>query len=203
MISKRTIYSDDYTEGDLRAIKDLLNSTYTGMLNYDTEDWNKKPYSFLYVFLQEKRFSRENGGLVLIEDNGWLCGISGFNRSSFDPNVYILGVRTLIGDKYKHQLMMSTYFVPEQLERIEGRAKMAVFLFDLDNQSSLYTFHKRGKLNLFLKNKLENLAPIWGNLRSVPFPVFVNNCYQNALYIKLDDSFEFSWSSLATADSTN
>jgi hypothetical protein len=193
MIIQRTIYSDDYSTSDLKAIKDLLDSTYTGMLNYETENWETKPHSFLYVLLVEKRFSRENGGLVMVEDNGWLCGVSGFNRSAFNPEVYILGVRTLIRDEFKHKLMMSNYFVPQQLEEIRGKAKMVVFLFDLDNHSSLYTFHKKGKLNLFLKNKLDDLATIWGKLQAVPFPVFINNCNQNALYMKIDDTFAFDW----------
>lgn len=195
MISVRTIYSDDYTEHDLSQMIDLMNCNPNDLGTYDVTDWAKKPGCFLYVFLTQQRFTKDKGGVVLVEENGKLCGFSGFNRSDFHPEVYVLGVRTLIDSTARNKLLMSNYFIPTQLYYASKYAKLALFLFNPSNKNNLYYIHKKGKLNLFLQNKLGDL-PIWSKLKSVDFLVNVNYTSQNALFIQIDDTFEFDWNTI-------
>lgn len=189
----RTIYSDEHTENDIALIKQLLANNPNDLGIHDLEGWETKNSSFLYVFLKTNRFSKENGGVVLVEDNGELSGMSGFNRSDFDPAVFILGARTIIDQKFRHELYMSTYIIPAQMAHVSGQAKMILFLFDTDNPFSLYHVFVNSKLNLFLKDKLASFAALYDGLTALPFPVTVNNTTQNVLYIKLDRAFDFDW----------
>lgn len=189
----RVIYSDNYLIEDIVKIKKLLNDNFDDNDNYATENWDNKPSSFLYIFLKSSRFAKGNGGVVLVEDEDKLCGISGFNRSDFHDDIYILGVRTLIDFSYRKNLFMSTYFVPTQLNLLKNSAKMVAFLFDIQDKFNLYSVFCSGKLNLFLFNKLEKFNHIWKNLKSLDYPVYINYTNQNVLYIKLDEKFDFDW----------
>jgi len=192
----RVIYSNNYSAEDIEKIKILFNDNFDSNDNYAVDNWESKPNSFLYVFLKTSRFVEGNGGVILVEDDNKLCGVSGFNRSDFHPNIYILGVRTLIDFNYRKNLFMSTYFVPAQIELIKNLAKIIIFLFDTKDKFNLYTVFCSGKLNLFLFNKLKKFDHIWNNLKALEYPVCINHTKQNLLYIKLAEDFDFDWKTL-------
>jgi hypothetical protein len=192
----RVIHSDKYLSEDIVKIKTLLCNNFEHNDNYAVDNWESKPSSFLYVFLKTDRFNKGNGGIILVEDGNKLCGISGFNRSDFHSDIYILGVRTLVDHDYRKNLFMSTYFIPAQIELIKNFAKMVIFLFDTQDKFNLYTVFCSGKLNLFLFNKLNKFDHIWGNLKSLDYPVYINYTNQNLLYIKLEEDFDFDWKTL-------
>jgi len=197
----KVIHSDDYDESDIQHIKKLLldNPDPTG--NYDVNDWENKPHTLLYVFLKTERFNKDQGGLVLLYDNNTLLGVSGYNVSHFNSEVYILGARTLIDKNHRHKLLMSNYFIPIQIDLVKDQAKMVVFLFDQHNKFNLYDIFVSGKLNLFLKNKFDEFAHIWHNLKHVEFPIRIfPNTLHNVLYIKIDENFMFDWEKLRVQD---
>lgn len=189
----RIIHGDSHTQQDIDDIIELLSSQESGE-NYSVNNWWKKPHTLLYVLLKSNRFNLVNGGLVLIYDNDLLCAVSGYNRSDFNPEVYILGSRTIIKKNYQHQLIMSSLMIPAQLEQVKSVAKMVMFLFDVKNEFNLYTIFVSGKLNQFLKNKLNTFDSLWNNLKACEYPVSIfSSTVQNALYIKLDEEFIFDW----------
>jgi hypothetical protein len=193
----KTIHSDSYTEQDIKDIINLLVNNHDGTGNYEVNDWENKNNTLLHIFFKQNRFNKTNGGIVLVYDGNILCGISGYNKSSFHNDVYILGARTLVDKDYRHKLLMSSYFIPTQIELIKDKAKMAVFIFDKKNTFNLYDIFTSGKLNLFLKNKYQEFAHIWDNLKTVDFPIVIfKGDVHNALYISLDSNFNFDWESL-------
>ena len=195
----KIIHSDEYTDTDITDINQLLINNPDDSGNYDVDDWDNKPHTLLYVFFKDYRFNSESGGLVLIYDNNRLCGISGYNRSTFNDNIYILGTRTIIDKKYRHRLLMSSYFIPTQIEQVKDKAKMVVFLFDDTNQFNLYDIFTSGKLNLFLKNRYTEFLHIWSKLKSVEFPITIyKGTVHNALYINIDPNYSFDWDNLRT-----
>lgn len=195
-MKSKIVHGDDYTEADFEEIKNLL-SDHDGGVNYEIEDWANKPHTLLYVLVKTNRFHKANGGLVLVYDKNELCAVSGYNSSHFNSDVYILGSRTFIKKDYQHQLIMSSYMIPTQINQVKNRAKMVVFLFDVENKFNLYTIFTSGKLNQFLKNKLNHFNDLWQNLQACEFPISIfPNTIQNALYIKLTDSFVFDWESI-------
>ena len=193
----KTIHSDSYTDKEIQDIINLCRSNYDESGNYNVDDWENRDNTLLSVFLKQKRFSKDNGGLVLIYDNEKLCGLSGYNKSNFNSDIYILGVRTLIDKEYRHRLLMSSYFIPTQIDLVKNCAKMVVFIFDKNNVFNLYDIFTQGKLNLFLKNKYNDFAHIWDNLKAIDFPVIIyNGSVHNVLYISIDKTFEFNWETL-------
>jgi hypothetical protein len=193
----KTIHSDSYTDKEIQDIINLCRSNYDESGNYSIDDWENKDNTLLSVFLKQKRFSKDNGGIVLIYDNQKLCGLSGYNKSNFNSDIYILGARTLIDKEYRHRLLMSSYFIPTQIDLVKDRAKMVVFIFDKNNVFNLYDIFTQGKLNLFLKNKYNDFAHIWDNLKAIDFPVIIyNGSVHNVLYINIDKAFEFNWETL-------
>jgi hypothetical protein len=192
----RVIYSNNYSAEDIKKIKILLDDNFESNDNYAVDNWESKPNSFLYVFLKTSRFVEGNGGIILVEDDDKLCGISGFNQSDFHPDIYILGVRTLIDFNYRKNLFMSIYFIPAQIELIKNLAKIIIFLFDTKDKFNLYTVFCSGKLNLFLFNKLKKFDHLWNNLKALEYPVCINHTNQNLLYIKLEEDFDFDWKTL-------
>jgi hypothetical protein len=190
----KLMYSDDYDQMELDAAIELCRKN-PDLPNYMIDEWEKKPGSLLYVFLKEKRFTRDKGGLLLLKENQKICGFSAFYQSPFHPDIYILGVRTLVSVEFRHNLLLSTYFIPKQLELIKGRAKLALFTFDTNKPNNIYNIFQKGRLNLFLKNKLSSF-PHWENLKSVNYPVYIQNTLQNVLYLKLDQNFDYDWNLL-------
>lgn len=194
----KLIHSDNFDETDLIQVIELCRKN-SYIPNYEVEDWKSKNNSFLHVFLNEKRFSQERGGLLLLRDGKKLCGFSGYYRSSFNRDVYLLGVRTLVDVHYRHKLLMSSHFIPKQIDLVTGQAKLVAFTFDLNNVKNIYHIYQEGKLNNFLKNKLATF-PHWERLISLDYPVLIQGTLQNVLYIKLDESFEFQWSTLTKSE---
>ena len=193
----KIIHRDSFTQQDMDDLLRLLSTRDANDINYDVEDWESKSHTLLYSFLKTPRFCSDQGGLMLAYDNEQCCCVSGYSRSNFNSDVFILGGRTYIDPQYRHQLLMSSVIIPSQLEKIFGVAKMAVFLFDRKNEFNLYDIFVSGKLNLFLKNKYYKFRDIWDNLQAVPHPISIyTGIIQNALYIKLDPEFEFDWMKL-------
>lgn len=193
----KIIHGDRYTDQDIADIIDLLSTRGEGDINYDTDEWESKPHTLLYALLKTGRFNSPDGGLAVGYHDGQITCVSGYNRSHFNPDIFILGSRTYIHPDHRHQLIMSSGMVPYQILQIRDIGKMGVFLFDRKNKFNLYDIVVSGKLNLFLKNKLGDFDHLWNNLQALPHPISIwPGVVQNALYIKLDPDFYFDWNTI-------
>lgn len=182
--------------------KNLDNTSYNDILelcsknqentNYST-DWKKHPNSILYALMEQNRFSKENGGMVLLYTDEKLIATSGYNRSHFDDNVFLLGGRTLVDKKYRNNQLISSYIIPTQInESKKLNAKVVAFTFDVSNKFSLYNVFINNKLNLVLKN---NFFGIYEKLQALNYPVNIYNTDQNVLYINLEN-YSYDWTKL-------
>lgn len=197
----KTIHGSDCPADDVEVIIDLLSTRDVGDINYDTDNWENKPNTLLYALLKTGRFNRPNGGLVVGNHDGRCVCVSGYSRSHFNSDIYILGSRTYIHPHYRHQLVMSSAMIPYQINQISGVGKMGIFLFDRKNRFNLYDIVVSGRLNLFLKNKYSNFSPLWDNLRALSHPISIwPGVVQNVLYIKLDPQFDFDWTTLKASN---
>lgn len=198
-ISTKIIYRDQFIESDITDLEFLLKDSTRK--NYQTKDWQTNPHSLFYRFFKTSQFQTNTGGLVLLYHNDIIKAVSGFTRSHFHDNIYILGVRTFIANDLRHHLVMSNILIPEQIKQVQQQAKCVIFLFDPADKSNLYNIVRNQKLNLFLKNKLKTFSHLWKNLQAIEFPISIyNNIVQNALYIKLHENFEFDWNTVKAHD---
>lgn len=184
---------------DDKCFNDIVSliSAYQHEPNLEIEDWQNKPHTLLHLIRKQTRFSSRNGGLILVYEADKLIGISGYNVSTIHPEIWVLGVRTLLHTEYRHKLLMSSLIIPAQLAEIADRAKMAIFLFDEKNHFNLYDIFTQGKLNLFLKNKYNLFGEMWDKLVAVPFAVNIyKGVNQRVLYMLLDNTFTFDWNTI-------
>lgn len=183
LVTKETFRIQDYTD-----IVQLCSEN-RDLENFSDVDWGNNPASLLYKIFFTDTFSEKNGAYLLLYDKDKVVHMSGFNKSDFDDNVYICGVRTLTRHSKQHQLLMSRYMLPKQEEEVKRRGgKMMMFCFE--NGGSLYKVIQQGKFNLFLKNKAYKF---YEGLTPYHLPVYVNYTKHYVLYKLLDPSFKFDW----------
>jgi len=179
---------DDSTYNDIYklCLKNQENTNYS-------IDWEKYPNSLLYALIKQDRFSKENGGMILLYNQQNLIACSGFNKSDFDNKVFLLGSRTLVDKMYRNNQVISFYIIPIQIEESKKLdAKIVAFTFDVSNKFSLYHVFVNNKLNLLLKNKLFST---YKNLKALDHTINIYNTEQNILYIELSE-YDFDWTKL-------
>jgi hypothetical protein len=172
-------------------------SNFRELENFSDVGWMTNNRCLLFKFFVKKFFKTADGGLVLVFDDDTLVHASGYYRSTFDPDVFLTGVRTVTLPCYRHKLLMSSYNVPLQTEGVRKLGgKMMMYTFDKDK--SLYNLFVNKKFNLFLRNRYDefNVNEIYGDLTPYEHPVYVNYTTQNVLYKLLDPAFEFEWSKI-------
>jgi hypothetical protein len=190
----KIIHSDHYNDSDIQDLIEIQKNNQEHE-NYISLDWENKPNTLLHVFIKQQRFAKNHGGLILLYNHDdRLITVSGYNRSSFDKDVFIGGVRTLVDRDYRHQLLLSKHIIAVQLESIKKMlGKIVAFTFDVNNISSLYHIYRKNKIRVVLQNNKFNY---YDNLQILEYPVQINNCLQNVLYIKLDENYDYDWSRL-------
>lgn len=156
-------------------------------------DYEKHTNSLLYALNKQERFSINNGGLILLYKDTTLVACSGYNKSPFDNNIFLLGGRTLVDKKFRNNQLLSNYIIPKQVECSRKLlAKIVAFTFDIENKFSLYKVYKKGKLNYLLHN---NFSDLYKNLVALDFPVNIYNTEQYVLYMKLEE-YTYDWTQL-------
>ncbi|MGE0632404.1 MAG: hypothetical protein AB7O96_08355 [Pseudobdellovibrionaceae bacterium] len=59
--------------------------------NWQYTDWSKKPETFLYCLMKEKRFSQRNGEVTAVYDDLRIVAVSGVYESEFAPETVAIG----------------------------------------------------------------------------------------------------------------
>lgn len=200
MYSVREVFSNEISDLDIYQIVQFCdeNSDHNSNYKYQHHSLTQPPNNWYDVMFRERRFLKNNGGLCLLFHDDALVGISGYNRSSFSPDIWISGARTLIHKNYRHNVLISKYLVPFQIDAIKKQGgKCVVWLFDAHNDKSIFKIAKNGKLNVLLQNKLDMFKQItYSNLQFLEYPIVVNHSLQNVIYQYLDESYTFDWNSL-------
>lgn len=185
------VYSKKINNSSFYNILELCKNNQENT-NYSI-DWKKYPNSILHALIEQDRFSKENGGMVLLYNNRKLIALSGYNRSPFDYNIFLLGSRTLVDKDYRNNQFISSYIIPTQInESKKLGAKICAFTFDVTNKFSLYNVFINNKLRLLLKNKIFDS---YENLQALNHTVNIYNTEQNVLYIELEN-YKYDWTQL-------
>lgn len=114
----------------------LSENKHASRENMQVENWQEKPASLLFLLLKEKRFSKANGGLLLLINNQKIIAVSGYYASSFNSAIYILGVRSWVLKEFRFNLLIANQLLPYQLQRVKNRqAYAAIITFNEANKS--------------------------------------------------------------------
>jgi hypothetical protein len=186
----RVITKEDCTISDLNDITSLCAEN-RDLENFSDVNWGNNPKSLLYKFTYTDIFSEKNGAYFLLYQDEKLVHMSGVNKSEFDENVYICGVRTLTKKEYRHKLLMSQFMIPAQeaIVKVLG-GKMMFFCFE--NGGSIYNVLQKGKFDLFLQKQTEKFN-VYKDLTTHTKPVYINHTKHCVLYKPLDYSYKFDW----------
>lgn len=187
----KIVYSQHVDSSSYNDILDLCKNNQENT-NYSV-DWENHTNSLLFALINQNRFAKENGGMVLLYNQQKLIGVSGYNRSPFNDNIFLLGSRTLVDKENRNNQLVSSYIIPTQIsESKKLGAKICAFTFDVSNKFSLYQVFINSKLNLLLHNKIFS---IYENLKALEYPVNIYNTEQNVLYIELEN-YTYDWTQL-------
>jgi hypothetical protein len=196
MYSVREVFSDNITDLDIYQIIQFCDENGNQNPNYRYQHFtlDQPTNNWFDVMFKEKRFSKDNGGLCLLLHNNDLVGISGYNRSTFSPDIWISGARTLIHKEHRHNILISKHIVPFQIDAIKQRGgKCVVWLFDASNKRNIFNIAKKGKLNALLQDKLAEFRESYENLQLLDYPIVINHTMQNVIYEYLDPAYTFDW----------
>lgn len=200
MYSVKEVFSDSITDLDRYQIIKFCDENGVQNPNYSYQHHSlEQPNNNWYdVMFKEQRFSKENGGLCLLMHESEIVGISGYNRSELNPEIWISGVRTLIHTEHRHNVLISKFIVPFQIQSIKERnGKCVIWLFDAGNEKNIFRVVKNGKLNVLLQNQLEAFKKTaYNNLQVLDYPIVVNHTLQYVIYQYLEDGYTFDWNSL-------
>lgn len=167
--------------------------------NMKVDNWQSSPESLLYLLKIENRFSQKLGGLqLLVDEANSIIALSGYYRSDFDPDIYVIGVRSWVLKQHRHRLLLAEYLLPYQLSELQKRhSSFAVISFNESTQAFaklIERSNKNGNSNFkfFFGDKYPEL---YKDMFLWPEPVRIKNVKQWILIKKLSDS-HFDWSRL-------
>ena len=203
------IFSDNVSSEWLEKIINFCRLAYDenkheARNNMQVEGWQNAPSCLLYILNIEKRFSRHNGGLqLLVNDQDVIMAISGYYRSDFAPEIYIMGVRSWVLKEFRHNLLIADFLLSYQLSEIKKRkAHFAIITF---NESTLAFAKLIERSNKYpqAKNKFffgDKYPELYKDMRLWPSPLKIKNVKQWILIKDLADS-HFDWSALSWNES--
>ena len=197
------IFSDDYRPESLEKLKTFCQQAeketkHASSTNMDFTTWETNTASLLYIFLREKRFRKEDGGLLLLYENEDVIAVSGFYRSDFHSDIFILGVRSWVLKDRRFNLLIGEQLLPIQIEEILKKGgKLAVLTFN-DATKSFAKLIERSNRDPEAQSKFffgERYPELYKDMVFYPNPVRIKNTRQWIL-IKTLKPFEFDWSIL-------
>ena len=167
-------------------------------INLYTDDWETNVHTLPYILKNTKRFNGINGEFYIVYDRDKIIACSGVYISEFDENIAIAGVRTWVSKNYRHLSLNKDYLLVEHKKWVVDRnMKMIALSFNEYNKNIIQIFkrnrlgEKPGRIN---SRKPHNM--FYNGLHEVNFPVTIQYTQQWVIYEKIDDTFDFDWSSI-------
>lgn len=174
-----------------RAGSETTQPAYENMWS---DNWEDKNNTILYLLEKTGRFS-DGGVYNILFDGEEVVASSGIYTSSFCNELAIAGTRTWIDKKYRNLSIAREYLLPAEKEwAIKNNFKAIAICFN-DYNKNMTKIWKRIRLG-------ENRTPrrphhiFYNGVNEVEYPVIIQYTNQWIMYEKLDQSFEFDWSSI-------
>jgi len=167
-------------------------------VNLWADNWESNVHTLPYILTNTKRFDSINGEFYIVYDNNKIIACGGVYISEFDPAIAIAGVRTWVGKDYRHLSLNKDYLLVEHKKwAVNINMKMIALSFNEYNKNIIQIFkrnrlgEKSGRIN---SREPKNI--FYNGLNEVQFPVTIQYTPQWVIYEKIDDTFDFDWSTL-------
>jgi hypothetical protein len=167
-------------------------------VNLWSDDWIKATHTLPYILTNTKRFDGTNGEFFILYDKDKIIACSGIYISDFNKDIAIAGVRTWISKGYRHLSLNKDYLLVEHKKWATNKnIKMIALSFNEYNKNIIQIF-KRNRLGE-KTGRIANREPhnmFYNGLHEVNFPVTIQYTPQWVIYEKIDNAFDFDWSSI-------
>jgi hypothetical protein len=167
-------------------------------VNLWSDDWETNVHTLPYILTNTERFNGVKGEFYIVCDNDKIVACGGVYISEFNENIAIAGVRTWVSKDYRHLTLNKDYLLVEHKKwAMDNNIKMIALSFNDYNKNIIQIF-KRGRLGE-KPGRINSREPknmFYNGLTEVNFPVTIQYTPQWVIYEKIDDTFEFDWSSL-------
>lgn len=193
-------YSDlsDNSEFFVFLKTESLEVDQLASVNLWSDDWENNVHTLPYILTNTTRFNGINGEFYIVYDNDKIVACGGVYISEFDPAIAIAGVRTWVCKDYRHLALNKDYLLVEHKKwAVNINMKMIALSFNEYNKNIIQIF-KRNRLGE-KSGRIKSREPkniFYNGLNEVPFPVNIQYTSQWVIYEKIDDTFEFDWSTL-------
>jgi hypothetical protein len=167
-------------------------------INLWAEHWETNVHTLPYILTKTKRFDSINGEFYILYDNNTIIACGGVYVSEFSKDIAIAGVRTWVNKQYRHLNLNKDYLLVEHKKwALDKNMKMIALSFNEYNKNIIQIF-KRNRLGEKTGriNSRESKNIFYNGLNEVIVPVTIQYTPQWVIYEKIDDTFEFDWSTL-------
>jgi hypothetical protein len=195
MYTIKELHSDTITDWEIQNIIEFCDEFGPDAnYQYRHNQFEQEPNHWYSLMFKEGRFLKAVGGLCVAYDGDTIVAISGYSRSTIDPNIFIIGIRTLKNPEYRDFSTIMKGLIPYQRQSIRAKGgKCMISLFDIDKGQSFYKLARRQAVKKFVENGRTEYHPGW---LALDYPIQINNSVLNVVCEYLDPAFEFDWKKL-------
>ena len=153
--------------------------------------WEDHPESLPYLIYISERFKDNNGEFFTLRIDGEIKAISGVQKSRFDPNVAMAGIRSFIMPEFRAKMFIGHYLLPEHLSWAKQNNFKTILLSFNNYNKRLMNYFKRTGMGVPKKRNSSRL--FYNGVNEVPFSVDIQHTEQWILYHKIDESYTPDW----------
>lgn len=152
----------------------------------------------IYILENENRFNDNQGEFHIVFSDDKIVGCGGIYKSAFSDQIAIGGVRTWVDPAFRNKGIIGSHLLPIHKEwAINNHCKIIALSFN-DYNKNLISIFKRIRLGE-TKHRIKDRSPrnlFFDNFNELDFPVNIQYTPQWVIFEKLDQKFEFDWTSL-------
>lgn len=175
-----------------------LNSTELAAKNM----WGNSNNTLTYLLNCTDRISPPNGDFYILYDKENIVACSGVYKTNFHSEIALAGVRTYVVNSHRHLSLNRDYLLIEQKKWcIKNGIKLIGLTFNEYNKNLIEVFKRKRlgeKVDRISTRSKEHL--FYNGINVLDFPVKIQYTKQWIIYEKLDNNFDFDWSTIQWKD---
>lgn len=177
---------------------EFINSNEPAAKNLWHDDWKNHNFTIPFLLEHTTRFKNNNGQFHIVKYYDEIIGCGGVYKSDFCKDLTLAATRTWVNKKFRNQSILKDLTLVEHKKwSIENHCKAVALCFNDYNKNLIQIFKRNrlGEKNNRIKTRLpKNL--FYNGLEEIEFPITIQFTKQWIIYEKLDNSFNFDWTSI-------
>jgi len=172
-----------------------LEKTQPAASNMWSNEWQDQKHTLPYILTYTDRFTEPNGEFFLLYKDNDIIGCSGVYISQFSNEIALAGARTWIVPQFRHLLLPRELLLPAQKKwATEKKLKLVALTFNDYNKNMIVLWRRMRLGENRSVRRPEHL--FFNGVNEIEFPVTIQHTKQWVIYEKLDQSWDFDWSSI-------